>query len=51
VFGNHDFDFGIPALQKMTSETNFPWLSSNVFAAGTGTDHVRACDFSKFCFD
>ncbi|KAF7727302.1 hypothetical protein EC973_007818 [Apophysomyces ossiformis] len=28
--GNHDFDFGLPQLHKLLSETNFPWLLSNV---------------------
>ncbi|KAI9224057.1 Metallo-dependent phosphatase-like protein [Blastocladiella britannica] len=30
VFGNHDFDFGIPQLLKLTKETKFPWLIANV---------------------
>ncbi|KAI8388837.1 Metallo-dependent phosphatase-like protein [Radiomyces spectabilis] len=28
--GNHDFDFGLPQLQKLLGNTNFPWLLSNV---------------------
>ncbi|KNE59811.1 hypothetical protein AMAG_05269 [Allomyces macrogynus ATCC 38327] len=29
-YGNHDFDFGVPQLESLTSQTNFPWLMSNV---------------------
>lgn len=28
--GNHDFDFGMPQLEKLIGHTNFPWLLSNV---------------------
>ncbi|ORZ07202.1 Metallo-dependent phosphatase-like protein [Absidia repens] len=28
--GNHDFDFGVPQLQKLMGQTQFPWLLSNV---------------------
>lgn len=28
--GNHDFDFGMPQLEKLLRQTNFPWLLSNV---------------------
>lgn len=30
VLGNHDFDWGLDALQKMKEEANFPFLSSNI---------------------
>jgi 5'-nucleotidase len=29
--GNHDFDFGLDVLLSRISESNFPWLLSNVF--------------------
>ncbi|KAI9230873.1 MAG: Metallo-dependent phosphatase-like protein [Piptocephalis tieghemiana] len=29
-YGNHDFDFGTPSLEKLAGATNFPWLLSNV---------------------
>jgi 2',3'-cyclic-nucleotide 2'-phosphodiesterase (5'-nucleotidase family) len=32
-YGNHDFDFGVDELQSLASQTNFPWLLSNVFEA------------------
>mmetsp|Transcript_47718 Transcript_47718/g.139072 ORF Transcript_47718/g.139072 Transcript_47718/m.139072 type:complete len:1627 (-) Transcript_47718:186-5066(-) len=35
-YGNHDFDFGVDQLVKMASETNFPWLISNVTEKETG---------------
>ncbi|KAG0171895.1 hypothetical protein DFQ28_003804 [Apophysomyces sp. BC1034] len=34
--GNHDFDFGLPQLHKLLSETTFPWLLSNVLFEATG---------------
>ena len=26
VFGNHDFDFGVDALEDLAAKNNFPWL-------------------------
>lgn len=34
--GNHDFDFGLDNLQRLLSQTNFPWLLSNVVDSSTG---------------
>ncbi|KAI9183847.1 hypothetical protein H9P43_002899 [Blastocladiella emersonii ATCC 22665] len=31
VYGNHDFDFGVPQLVELAGKTNFPWLLSNVW--------------------
>ncbi|XP_069676582.1 mannosylglucosyl-3-phosphoglycerate phosphatase isoform X2 [Periplaneta americana] len=36
VFGNHDFDFGLEVLSDWVSQTNFPWLMSNVIDQETG---------------
>ncbi|XP_035221004.1 trifunctional nucleotide phosphoesterase protein YfkN-like isoform X2 [Stegodyphus dumicola] len=36
VFGNHDFDFGVDILMDFASQTNFPWLISNVVDNETG---------------
>ncbi|XP_063218063.1 mannosylglucosyl-3-phosphoglycerate phosphatase isoform X2 [Bacillus rossius redtenbacheri] len=36
VFGNHDFDFGLDVLGEWVSQTNFPWLMSNVIDQETG---------------
>lgn len=36
--GNHDFDFGMPQLEKLIGQTNFPWLLSNVLN-GEDTAH------------
>ena len=36
VFGNHEFDYGIPSLQECIVEMNFPWLCSNVTDDRTG---------------
>ena len=36
VIGNHDLDYGLPQLRKLISETNFPWVLSNVTDLETG---------------
>ncbi|RKP04388.1 Metallo-dependent phosphatase-like protein, partial [Thamnocephalis sphaerospora] len=35
-YGNHDFDFGLAMLEKLTGSCNFPWLLSNVLNSETG---------------
>lgn len=32
--GNHEYNFGLPVLQKAKSEAAFPWLSANTYRAG-----------------
>jgi 2',3'-cyclic-nucleotide 2'-phosphodiesterase (5'-nucleotidase family) len=40
--GNHDFDFGVPQLRKLTSSCHFPWLFSNVlYADGSSPDPLE----------
>jgi 5'-nucleotidase len=34
--GNHDFDYKLEHVIKLTSSCNFPWLCSNIFDASTG---------------
>ncbi|KAF5384466.1 hypothetical protein D9757_006409 [Collybiopsis confluens] len=34
--GNHEFDLGVPQLQKLIQETAFPWLLSNIVDENTG---------------
>ncbi|KAJ9057065.1 hypothetical protein DSO57_1026095 [Entomophthora muscae] len=29
-YGNHDFDFGVPVLEDLAGQCNFPWLLSNI---------------------
>ena len=31
--GNHDFDYKLEHVIKLTSSCNFPWLCSNIFDA------------------
>ncbi len=31
VLGNHDFDFGVQYLVQAINQSNFPWISANVF--------------------
>ncbi len=33
--GNHEFNFGLPVLEKAQREANFPWLSANTYHVGT----------------
>jgi 2',3'-cyclic-nucleotide 2'-phosphodiesterase/3'-nucleotidase len=35
ALGNHEFNFGLKALSKARKEAKFPFLSANVFLAGT----------------
>ena len=30
VFGNHEFNYGLPALQSVISQSQFPWLGANI---------------------
>ncbi len=32
--GNHEFDFGLPRLEKSRAQAKFPWLSANTLDAG-----------------
>jgi 2',3'-cyclic-nucleotide 2'-phosphodiesterase/3'-nucleotidase len=33
--GNHEYNFGLPVLQKARGEAKFPWLSANTYRRGT----------------
>ncbi|CAN5892821.1 multifunctional 2',3'-cyclic-nucleotide 2'-phosphodiesterase/3'-nucleotidase/5'-nucleotidase [soil metagenome] len=35
VVGNHEFNYGIPALRRAIAEASFPFLGANVIVAGT----------------
>ncbi len=35
TLGNHEFNFGLPTLQKARSEAKFPWLSANILDSTT----------------
>ena len=30
VFGNHEFNYGLPVLTKVVEESNYPWLAANI---------------------
>lgn len=30
VFGNHEFNFGLPVLNKVVEESDYPWLAANI---------------------
>lgn len=37
--GNHEYNFGLPVLEKARGEAKFPWLSANTYDAGTAKTH------------
>jgi len=37
--GNHEYNFGLPVLEKARSEAKFPWLSANTYNKGTNQTH------------
>ncbi|MEE8252198.1 MAG: 5'-nucleotidase C-terminal domain-containing protein [Gemmatimonadales bacterium] len=42
TLGNHEFNFGVPYLNNVLQEANFPVLAANVFDAVNGTRAYRA---------
>ncbi|WP_456271740.1 bifunctional metallophosphatase/5'-nucleotidase [Bacillus sp. AK031] len=36
VIGNHEFNYGMPMLQRAITQSNFPWLSANILDQSTG---------------
>ncbi|MBF0461979.1 MAG: bifunctional metallophosphatase/5'-nucleotidase [Magnetococcales bacterium] len=56
VLGNHEFDFGLPVLEKRLAESHFKWLASNVRGAdgqllpGTILTATRELDGVTFGF-
>lgn len=39
--GNHEYNFGLPVLEKARSEAQFPWLSANTYNKGTNKTHYQ----------
>jgi 2',3'-cyclic-nucleotide 2'-phosphodiesterase/3'-nucleotidase len=39
--GNHEYNFGLPVLNKARGEARFPWLSANTYDTGTATTHYK----------
>jgi 2',3'-cyclic-nucleotide 2'-phosphodiesterase/3'-nucleotidase/5'-nucleotidase len=37
AIGNHEFDWTVPVLRERVADASFPWLSANLFVAGTDT--------------
>lgn len=42
AIGNHEFNYGIAHLETAMRQARFPWLSANVFRAGTNEHAFRA---------
>ncbi|WP_397379400.1 bifunctional metallophosphatase/5'-nucleotidase [Paenibacillus sp. YYML68] len=36
IIGNHEFNYGLPLLEKAVGESNFPWLSANIVRESDG---------------
>ncbi|HVG45980.1 MAG TPA: 5'-nucleotidase C-terminal domain-containing protein [Longimicrobium sp.] len=45
AIGNHEFNYGIAHLDSAVAHAQFPWLSANVFRAGTGQHAYRSYAF------
>lgn len=43
--GNHDLDFDENTVTNLISQTNFPWLLSNVIDLRTGKNFVNCQDY------
>lgn len=43
--GNHDLDFDEDTVINLLSQTNFPWLLSNVFDTRTGKPIVNSLEY------
>ncbi len=39
--GNHEFNFGLKAIDKSVREAGFPWLSANIINDGDGTPYFQ----------
>ena len=39
--GNHEYNFGLPVLEKARREAKFPWLSANTYNQGTNQTHYQ----------
>ena len=39
--GNHEYNFGLPVLEKARREAQFPWLSANTYNRGTNQTHYQ----------
>ena len=39
--GNHEYNFGLPVLNKARGEAKFPWLSANTYDKGTDQTHYQ----------
>src|SRR5262245_35313614 len=39
--GNHEYNFGLPVLEKARGEAKFPWLSANTYETSTGKTHYE----------
>lgn len=47
AIGNHEFNYGIAHLDAAVAQARFPWLSANVFRAGTAEHAYRASGSSS----
>lgn len=46
--GNHEYNFGLPVLEKARREAKFPWLSANTYDQGTSHTHYQPYIVKEF---
>lgn len=46
--GNHEYNFGLPVLEKARREAKFPWLSANTYETKTGQPHYTPYVIKEF---
>jgi len=39
--GNHEYNFGLPVIEKARREAQFPWLSANTYDRSTNKTHYQ----------
>ncbi|EOH94783.1 metallophosphoesterase [Enterococcus pallens] len=51
VLGNHEFNFGLPLIEKIKSEASFPILSANTYKKADGSNFVGSTTIKELDFD
>lgn len=46
--GNHEYNFGLPVLEKARGEAKFPWLSANTYKTGTEETYLAPYVVKEF---
>ena len=52
VFGNHEFNYGLSFLEKSVQESQFPWVSGNIYREDGSFFYDSLCDKrNRWCGD